>query len=82
MNTQKVTMMSKDEFETTDIVLAAYLKTKNFRLVEIVKNGNKGTFVFAGVDQTFIDEYDLGEASVEPKSLNHEIKALTTAARR
>lgn len=74
--------MRNDEFSTTDIVLAAYLKTKNYRLVEIVKNGNKGTFIFAGVDESVIDEYDLGQASVEPKSLNYEIKALTTAARR
>lgn len=74
--------MRNDEFSTTDIVLAAYLKTKNYRLLEIVKNGNKGTFIFAGVDESVIDEYDLGQASVEPKSLNYEIKALTTAARR
>jgi len=69
-------------FETTDIVLAAYLKVKSFRLVEIVKNGNKGTFVFSGVTGGVIDEYDLGQALVEPRALNHEIKALTTAARR
>lgn len=74
--------MSNREFETTDIVLAAYLKTKNYRLLEIVKNGNKGTFIFSGVDETIVDEYDLGQASVEPKTLNYEIKALTTAARR
>jgi hypothetical protein len=69
-------------FETTDIVLAAYLKTMGFKLIEIMKNGNKGTFVYGGVDEEIINEYDLGQASVEPKSLNYEIKALTTAARR
>jgi len=74
--------MSDKEFETTDIVLAAYLKTKNYRLLEIVKNGNKGTFIFSGVDESIIDEYDLGQALVEPRNLNSEIKALTTAARR
>lgn len=70
------------KFETTDIVLAAYLKTKGFKLIEILKNGNKGTFVYGNVDEEIINEYDLGQASVEPKSLNYEIKALTTAARR
>lgn len=70
------------KFETTDIVLAAYLKTKGCKLLEILKNGNKGTFVYCSVDETIINEYDLGQASVEPKALNYEIKALTTAARR
>ena len=71
-----------DKIETTDIVLAAYLKTRGIRLVDIVKNGNKGTFVFEGVDDDIVNEYDLGRAMVEPKALNYEIKALTTAARR
>jgi hypothetical protein len=74
--------MPNQEFETADIVLAAYLKTKNYRLLEIIKNGNKGTFIFSGVDESIIDEYDLGQAQVEPRALNYEIKALTTAARR
>lgn len=69
-------------FETTDIVLAAYLKTLGFKLIEILKNGNKGTFVYDLVDETLINEYDLGQAMVEPKALNYEIKSLTTAARR
>lgn len=71
-----------DRFETTDIILASYLKTKGYRLIEIMKNGNKGTFVYGNVDADIINEYDLGQALVEPKALNYEIKALTTAARR
>lgn len=71
-----------ENLETTDIVLAAYLKTKNFKMLEILKNGNRGTFVFSEVPKKIIDDYDLGQASVEPKALNYEIKALTTAARR
>jgi hypothetical protein len=71
-----------NRFETTDIVLAAYLKTEGYKLIEILKNGNKGTFVYGEVDEKIINEYDLGQASVEPKALNYEIKALTTAARR
>lgn len=71
-----------DRFETSDIVLAAYLKVEGYRMIEILKNGNKGTFVFATVGDDVINEYDLGQSQVEPKSLNYEIKALTTAARR
>ena len=71
-----------EKLETTDIVLAAYLKARSFKMVEILKNGNKGTFVFVDVPDETINEYDLGQAKIEPKSLNYEIKALTTAARR
>jgi hypothetical protein len=70
------------DFTTTDIVLAAMLKVHGYKLVEILKNGNKGTFIFANVPDDIINEYDLGQSSVEPKALNYEIKALTTAARR
>jgi hypothetical protein len=71
-----------EKLETTDIVLAAYLKVQNFRMVEILKNGTKGTFVFVNVPEKIINDYDLGQSRVEPKALNYEIKALTTAARR
>lgn len=70
------------KYETTDIVLAAFLKIKGHKLSEIIKNGNKGTFVFNEVPDDLITVYDLGQALVEPRSLNYEIKALTTAARR
>ena len=70
------------ELSTSDIVLAAYLKVKGYKMIEILKNGNKGTFIFASVPDDVINEYDLGQARVEPKALNYEIKALTTAARR
>lgn len=71
-----------DEFSTIDIILAAYLKVHGYKLIEILRKGNRGTFVFADVPQAFIDEYDLGKGTVEPKALNNEIRALTTAARR
>ena len=32
-------------FETVDIILAAFLKVKGFKLQTIVRNGNRGTFV-------------------------------------
>jgi hypothetical protein len=70
------------ELQTSDIVLAAYLKVRKFKMVEIIKVGNKGTFVFENVSDDVISDYDLGQASVEPKALNYEIKALTTAVKR
>lgn len=71
-----------EKFGTTDIVLAAYLKIQGYKMIEILKNGTKGTFVFSGIPDEIIDSYDLGQTLIEPKSLNYEIKALTTAARR
>lgn len=70
------------DLQTTDIVLAAYLKLKGFKLTNIIKHGNKGTFVFDDVPETVVNEYDLGQALIEPRALNSEIKALTTSARR
>ena len=72
----------KDSFETVDIILAAYLKVKGFKLQEIIRHGNRGTFVFNDVPAELVTDYDLGQAQVEPKALNNEVRALTTAARR
>ena len=72
----------KNNFETVDIILAAYLKVKGYKLLEIIRHGNRGTFLFIDVPAELVTEYDLGQAVVEPKALNNEIRALTTAARR
>lgn len=72
----------RTSFETVDIILAAYLKVKGFKLQNIIRNGNRGTFVFEVIPPNVLEEYDLGEASVEPKALNSEIRSLTTATRR
>lgn len=69
-------------FKTTDIVLAAALKVHNYSIVDIEKNGNKGTFCFDDVDDEVVTRYDLGQLVVEPMAFNNAIKALTTATRR
>lgn len=74
--------MLQNDFSTIDIVLAAYLKATGYKLVDIVRQGNRGTFVFAEVPTQVVTEYDLGAALVEPMALSAEIRALTTAARR
>lgn len=73
--------MSKN-IETQDIVLAAALKVLGYRLDTIEKVGNKGIFFFSNVDETVVNDYDLGNLKVEPISFNSAIKALTTASRR
>lgn len=70
------------DIETSDIVLAAMLKVKGYKLDNISKNGSRGTFLFSNVDPRIMTEYDLGQASVEPVGFNNAIKSLTTAVRR
>lgn len=70
------------EYKTTDIVLAAFLRLSGCQIAGIEKQGQKGTFVFTNVTDSLITDYDLGNARVEPVSLNNTIKQLTTSVRR
>jgi hypothetical protein len=74
--------MTQQHVETNDIVLAATLKVKGYKLDRIEKQGTRGTFCFADVDKEVLAEFDLGQAHVEPVAFNNAIKALTTATRR
>jgi len=69
-------------YSTTDIILAAVLKVKGYKLQNIDVRGNKGTFNFEDVPESIVLEYDLGSLQVEPVSFNNAIKALTTSCRR
>ena len=70
------------DYETTDIVMAAFLKVAGYTLKDITLVGHKGTFIFADVSKEHIDEYFLGNALVEPVSFNGAVRQLTTACRR
>ena len=72
----------QQEYKTTDIVLAAYLRLNDINMSGIEKMGQRGTFVFDEVNEEFIKTYDLGKALVEPIAFNNMIKILTTAVRR
>lgn len=74
--------MDAKEYKTQDIVLAASLKLHGHDLLRIEIIGNKGVFVFSVVDDSFIQEYDLGKVQVEPIAFNNTIKQLTTSVRR
>lgn len=51
-------------------------------MIDIEKQGQKGTFVFADVPSNLLVSYDLGQALVEPITFNNTIKSLTTSVRR
>jgi hypothetical protein len=71
-----------DEFRTTDIVLAAFLRLNSQSMSRIEKIGTKGTFVFKNVPPEMVLAFDLGNAQVEPIAFNNMIKQLTTSVRR
>lgn len=70
------------QYKTSDIVLAASLKTKGSALVSVELQGSKGIFVFEDVEQDFLDEFDLGQVRVEPIAFHGAVKQLTTIVRR
>ena len=74
--------MALRSIETQDIVLAAALKVLGHRLNTIEKIGNKGIFFFSDIDDSVINDYDLGHLRVEPVAFNSAVKSLTTASRR
>lgn len=73
---------NKMQFKTSDIVLASTLKTKGFALADIEMVGTRGVFVFQNVTQEFLDQFDLGDVTVEPNQFHQAVKQLTTAVRR
>ena len=68
--------------KTTDIALAAFLKTKGYTLEEITVTGRQGTFTFNGVDTEEVNQYFIGNALVEPTAFHNAIRQLTTACKR
>ena len=46
--------MTKKSIETSDIILAATLKVKGFKLDKIEKQGSRGIFCFSEVDIVFL----------------------------
>lgn len=74
--------MTKKSIETSDIILAATLKVKGFKLDKIEKQGSRGIFCFSEVDIDILTEFDLGKCLVEPVAFNNSVKSLTTATRR
>lgn len=70
------------EYATADIVLAATLKHKGFKLTHMATSAKRGIFYFADVPDTVLVDFDLGHTQVEPIGFNTEIRTLTTAVKR
>jgi len=70
------------DLDTTDIVLAALLRCRGHQLSKLIKNGSKSSFQFKNVPIELLNQYDLGQALVEPRLFNHEVRALASACMR
>lgn len=70
------------QYKTSDIVLAASLKSLGNTLSSVELQGSKGIFVFEDVEQQFLDQFDLGQVRIEPIAFHSAVKQLTTIVRR
>ena len=70
------------QYKTSDIVLAASLKSLGNTLSSVELQGSKGIFVFEDVEQQFLDQFDLGQIRIEPIAFHSAAKQLTTIVRR
>lgn len=70
------------EFKTSDLVIAAVLKTSGKELTSIEMRGMRGIFVFKDVEQSFLNDIDMGNVLVEPNDFHNTTKQLTSIVRR
>lgn len=71
------------EYKTTHLPLATYLKYKNVQMVGIsIDDKKRGTFNFVMVPRTFILDFDNGSAVVEPNEYANRMSQLVQTVRR
>lgn len=75
-------MTTLAEYKTSDLVIAAVLKTSGIELTTIELKGARGIFCFKNVDQDILDQIDMGNILVEPTDFHNTTKQLTSIVRR
>lgn len=71
-----------DIYTTSHVPLAAYLKVKGVKIINIVITDRRGTFTFVDVDRNYIIDFNNGEALVEPGEYSAKMSQLTQTAKR
>lgn len=71
-----------DTYTTNHVPLAAYLKVKGVRIINIEVKDRKGYFTFENVNRDYVIEFNNGEASVEPADYATRMSQLTQTAKR
>lgn len=71
-----------DSYITSHVPLAAYLKVKGIRIINIVVKERRGVFEFENVPREYIIDFNNGAASVEPAEYADKMSQLTQTAKR
>ena len=71
-----------DTYITSHVPLAAYLKSKGVRIINIEIKDRRGTFTFENVDRDLVIAFNNGEATVEPGDYAQRMSQLTQTAKR
>jgi hypothetical protein len=71
-----------DNYKTSHVPLAAYLKMKGNTMNNVVIEGRRGIFTFAFVHREHIIEFNNGQAMVEPNEFADKMSQLTQTAKR
>ena len=71
-----------DLYTTSHVPLAAYLKVKGVRIINIMVKDRRGCFTFADVNRDLVIDFNNGAASVEPAEYADKMSQLTQTAKR
>lgn len=71
-----------DTYITSHVPLAAYLKVKGAKIINIEVKDRRGIFTFENVEREHIIDFNNGEASVEPAEYAQRMSQLTQTAKR
>lgn len=71
-----------DTYITSHVPLAAYLKVKGVKIINITIKERRGTFTFESVPREYIIDFNNGAAMVEPAEYADKMSQLTQTAKR
>lgn len=71
-----------DTYNTSHVPLAAYLKVKGAKIINIEVKDRRGVFTFEHVDRDLIIDFNKGTAAVEPGEYADKMSHLTQTAKR
>lgn len=71
-----------EQYVTSHVPLAAYLKVKGVKIINIEVKDKRGVFTFENVIREYIIDFNNGEAAVEPAEYANKMSQLTQTAKR
>ena len=71
-----------NEFKTSDVSLAAYLKMQSFTIIDVEVVRTKGFFKFDKIEREEVTKFNNGTATVEPGEFSAVMRQLIQTVRR